>query len=259
MNKKDTYEEWLRKFEIKKTTDDCYTPAEIYEAVKEWAIKEYDIKDEQEIVRPFYPGGDYQNYEYSENCVVLDNPPFSIFSQIVDWYLKNNIKFLLFAPSLTVSNITNRPIEVVYSHSSITYENGAKIGTAFVTNLRESGLYISNDLYKKLKEIEKKNKKSKTLKKIAYPKNLFTGIKLGTLAKKVNLKIKKDEFNIETHLINPEGTKYKVYGGVFLFSDKVFNKIIEKMNEEINEKEEKIKLELSEEQKDRLKQLNMRN
>ena len=31
------------------------------------------------------------------------------------------------------------------------------------------------------------------------------------------------------------------------------------MNEEINEKEEKIKLELSEEQKDRLKQLNMRN
>lgn len=72
MNKKDTYEEWLKKFEIKKTTDDCYTPAEIYEAVKEWAIKEYDIKDEQEIVRPFYPGGDYQNYEYSENCVVLD-------------------------------------------------------------------------------------------------------------------------------------------------------------------------------------------
>lgn len=45
----------LKKFKPKKTTDDCYTPPLIYEAVKAWACKEYNI-DSNKIVRPFYPG-----------------------------------------------------------------------------------------------------------------------------------------------------------------------------------------------------------
>ena len=54
------------------------------------------------VVRPFYPGGDYESLVYPDNCVVIDNPPFSIVSQIVRFYLKRGIKFFLFAPYLTL-------------------------------------------------------------------------------------------------------------------------------------------------------------
>ncbi len=42
MPKSNTYEEFIDKFKLKKTTDDCYTPNAIYKAVKDWAIKEMD-------------------------------------------------------------------------------------------------------------------------------------------------------------------------------------------------------------------------
>lgn len=54
--KSKTYEEFLEKFKPKKTTDDCYTPPLVYDAVKDWACAEYDI-DPEKIVRPFWPGG----------------------------------------------------------------------------------------------------------------------------------------------------------------------------------------------------------
>ena len=34
------YKAFVEKFKPKKTTDDCYTPANIYEAVLEWAAAE---------------------------------------------------------------------------------------------------------------------------------------------------------------------------------------------------------------------------
>ena len=55
----ETYEEFVGKFKPKLTTDDCYTPENVYETVKAWAIKEYEW-GERPIVRPFWPGGDYQ-------------------------------------------------------------------------------------------------------------------------------------------------------------------------------------------------------
>lgn len=60
--KSKTYEEFVEKFKIKKTTDDCYTPPYIYDAVKSWAVNEYGLEG-RPVVRPFYPGGDYENYE----------------------------------------------------------------------------------------------------------------------------------------------------------------------------------------------------
>ena len=33
------YEGFCEKFKPRKTTDDCYTPANVYEAVKAWAVK----------------------------------------------------------------------------------------------------------------------------------------------------------------------------------------------------------------------------
>ena len=50
----------MKKFEAKRTTDDCYTPDVVYDAVAEWVASEYNVS-RANFVRPFYPGGDYQN------------------------------------------------------------------------------------------------------------------------------------------------------------------------------------------------------
>lgn len=50
------YNDFVEKFEIKKTTDDCYTPKLVYDAVADWVANEYDLKREN-FVRPFKPGG----------------------------------------------------------------------------------------------------------------------------------------------------------------------------------------------------------
>lgn len=79
------YNEFLEKFRPKKTTDDCYTPPETFAAITRWVSKTYGI-DPAAVVRPFWPGGDYERANYPAGCVVLDNPPFSILSKIVGFY-----------------------------------------------------------------------------------------------------------------------------------------------------------------------------
>ena len=76
------YAEFLAKFEAKKTTDDCFTPPEVFAAVHEWAATEYELQDRR-IVRPFHPGGDFVAFDYQPGDVVLDNPPFSIITKII--------------------------------------------------------------------------------------------------------------------------------------------------------------------------------
>lgn len=45
------YEAFVNKFKPKKTTDDCYTPPKVYEAVKDWVCEEYGVNPDN-IVRP---------------------------------------------------------------------------------------------------------------------------------------------------------------------------------------------------------------
>ena len=60
MSKKSaTYEEFTDKFKPKLTTDDCYTPEEVYATVLDYARKAYSIPDDAEVIRPFYPGGGF--------------------------------------------------------------------------------------------------------------------------------------------------------------------------------------------------------
>ena len=54
------YKAFVEKFKPKKTTDDCYTPPNIYEAVLGWVVQEYGI-DPENVVRPFWPGGTTKN------------------------------------------------------------------------------------------------------------------------------------------------------------------------------------------------------
>lgn len=128
------YEAFTDKFKAKKTTDDCFTPEIVYDTVKDWAISHYKLGDAQ-ILRPFYPGGDYEHEDYPEGCVVIDNPPFSILSQICRFFDEHGIRYFLFAPALTLFSTNAGKSNYVPVSASVTYENGARVNTSFVTNL----------------------------------------------------------------------------------------------------------------------------
>lgn len=65
------YAKFIEKFKPKKTTDDCYTPPNIYETVKTWAVKRYGLENTK-IIRPFYPDGDYTREDYPDDCAGVD-------------------------------------------------------------------------------------------------------------------------------------------------------------------------------------------
>ena len=47
------YEDFKEKFKPKKTTDDCYTPENIYNTIADWVANEYQV-DRADFVRPFF-------------------------------------------------------------------------------------------------------------------------------------------------------------------------------------------------------------
>lgn len=87
------YDAFVDKFKPKHTTDDCFTPQNIYEAVREFVFEEYELPEDIRVIRPFYPGGDYQAEDYSGDCIVIDNPPFSILAQIIKFYMRSGVRF----------------------------------------------------------------------------------------------------------------------------------------------------------------------
>ena len=171
------YEGFLEKFKPKLTTDDCYTPEPVYQAVKYWACDELGI-DPDTVVRPFWPGEDYKAFEYPEGCTVIDNPPFSILAQIKRWYIEHGIRFFLFAPSLTLmGSDTACKITHIAADANITYENGAVVRTGFVTNLcGDIVLMSSPSLYRVVKQADEEVRrgKKKKLPKYVYPMEVCT-------------------------------------------------------------------------------------
>lgn len=183
MPKSNTYEEFVDKFKPKKTTDDCYTPGVIYEAVKDWAIKEMDWGG-RTIVRPFWPGGDFENFDYPADCVVIDNPPFSIMAKIVRFYEEHNIDYFLFAPHLTCLGI-----RAAHSHIcvgvQVTYDNGAKVSTSFVAS-KGPLIRSAPDLYRILDEANAANikvKKAPPRPVYTYPDNVLTSSAVALFSK----------------------------------------------------------------------------
>ena len=179
--KKQDYNEFIEKFKPKKTTDDCYTPPPVYEAVLGWARKHLDIGD-CPVVRPFYPGGDFEHFDYPDNCVVIDNPPFSILSKICDWYVEHGIPFLLFAPAMI--SIKKNATYIGVS-CPITYENGANVNTAFITNMMGDIICTTApDLLEAVKKANDDNLKQskKTLSKYSFPDCVLRATTLHTMS-----------------------------------------------------------------------------
>lgn len=165
------YDAFVKKFKPKKTTDDCYTSPEIYKIVLDYVGEKYNLEG-KEIMRPFYPGGDFENIDYPENAVVIDNPPFSIISKICRFYIVRGIKFFLFCPHMTAFGADIDATYIITS-SDITYENGAVIKTSFVSNLFGDVKIIGDaDLHLKFKQLQHRNKTN--LPKYKYPKNIIT-------------------------------------------------------------------------------------
>ena len=186
-NKKvfEDYDGFVEKFKPKKTTDDCYTPPIVYDAVAEWVANEYHI-DKNAFVRPFKPGGDYEREDYNGK-IVVDNPPFSILAAIVDFYLFYGVKFFLFAPTLTsLVTLSDRCTSLPIG-ADITYENGAIIHTSFVTNLEPFKIRMRTapTLYAAVVEANCKNRAetTKQMPKYVYPPELITSAQLYTYNK----------------------------------------------------------------------------
>lgn len=152
--KSDAYNEFVDKFKVKHTTDDCFTPPAVYEAVSKWVAERYHHKGE--IVRPFYPGGDYRSYDYPKGCLVLDNPPFSLMAEIVKFYIENKIDYFLFANHLTLFNSMYEHNHAVVTGANIIYENGANVNTSFLTSLEEGDVRIASSLRKVIEEAQPK-------------------------------------------------------------------------------------------------------
>lgn len=237
------YKQFVEKFKPKKTTDDCYTPSYIYDALLGWAIKEYGLEG-RTIVRPFYPGGDYENYKYPENCVVIDNPPFSILSKIVDFYLDNEIDFFLFAPTLTLfSNARRENANCVITSSDIVYENGAKVNTSFLTNLGEYKINVCSNLHYILDTVQNENLKiqraKRELPKYEYPNEVVSAAILAKIAKRgCDLKVHAEECYFIRALDAQKEDEKTIYGGGFLLAERAAEKT--KICWELSEREKNI-------------------
>ena len=216
----DTYKAFVEKFKPKKTTDDCYTPDNVYNAIRDWVCTTYNI-DPATVVRPFYPGGDYERYTYPEGCLVLDNPPFSILSQIVKFYLENNIRFFMFAPSLT-NFAGGYDCCHIITGSGITYENGAQVETAFLTSLDNRLVVGCPELGQVIKEQNDINtKRANPIPKYIYPSCVLTSAMVGYWAKHgVPYELDRKDALFIHALDSQRHAKKTIFGGGYLLSEK---------------------------------------
>ena len=218
----DEYNDFLDKFEQTKTTDDCYTPDKVYDAVADWVANEYNVKRSQ-FVRPFYPGGNYQEYKYKKGDVVVDNPPFSILSDILKWYTEHGVKFFLFAPSLTLFSSSSSSC-AIGAGAQIIYENGASVSTSFLTNLEMEYRFRScPTLYGAVEnavaEILKEQKKQ-------FPKNDYPdAVVLSTMLNRyskygVDFRVKREESQHVRQLDEQKESGRTLFGSGYLISER---------------------------------------
>ena len=184
---------------------------------KEWNL------DREKFVRPFYPGGDYQKERYTEGAVVVDNPPFSILSEIIKWYCAKGIRFFLFAPTLSLFTAVDQDVEYMPVGTQILYENGATVNTSFINNIGEHRIHISPELYQAVDEANDENirKAHKDMPKYDYPDEAVLAARIYKLAKYgQTLKVPKAECVYQNRLDAQKELGKDAYGGLFLLSER---------------------------------------
>ena len=214
------YDEFVDKFKQKLTTDDCYTPQPVYDAILKWVRENIPGVNPAKIVRPFFPGGDYtKTDQYPDGCFVLDNPPFSILSDIVRFYCEHGIRFFIFAPSLTLFTARGSDVTYIVTDSDIEYENGAKVRTGFITNALDGvRVWLCPELSDAVEEAQADEDKTKQ--GFVYPDNIITAAILGKIVKRgISLKIRKESCEPISESDSAKEQGRGLYGGGFIISD----------------------------------------
>jgi hypothetical protein len=219
------YQEFLDKFAIKKTTDDCYTPPLVYEAVEKYVSEKYGIPKEK-MVRPFYPNGDYQKERYPKGCVVVDNPPFSIMSEILKFYSERGIPFFLFAPHLTLFSSSSGNATAICTGVAVIYENGASVNTSFLTNMEgEVRFRSAPKLYAMVADAvtQTQKEKKKELPKYQYDKHIVTSTFLGQLSRLgIAFSANREETEGISQLDSQKESGKAIYGKGYLISEQKY-------------------------------------
>ena len=252
------YQQFVEKFNTKKTTDDCYTPDLVYAAVVEWVEQEYGVKREN-FVRPFYPGGDFEKYDYKPESIVVDNPPFSIMTKITDFYCDRGIKFFLFCSGLTSYSgaVSKKKCAVVGAYADIEYANGAKVKTSFLTNLEPDDVLLRTapDLTKKVEKASNDSKEDRKLPKYSYPMNLITAAMLGYMSLHDTVfVVKKSDAYFIRELDSQKAEGQAIFGGGFLLSEKAAAEKAAARVWELSDRERKIIEELGDDEEEMEKQ-----
>lgn len=157
-------------------------------------VAEYYHVDSANFVRPFYPGGDYENYDYPKNAIVVDNPPFSKWNEILDFYHNRQIPYFMFAPTMCSRTAMRR--------------NGVCV---IVVDCK---IRTDPDLYRRLS-----GKNGKILTDYQYPDNVIYSGGLAHLSKHGELKIHPDECHYIPALDEQRQAGKSIYGGGLLVSD----------------------------------------
>ena len=214
----ESYASFEDKFKPKLTTDECYTPEPVYDAIAAWVAAEYGLERDK-FVRPFWPGGDYQAEAYAPGEVVVDNPPFSIVAEIVRFYSAAGVRFFIFAPALTLFTATECPVCYLPCGVTITYANGAKVATSFITNLEDNRVRVAPDLFRAVEAANKavQAELTKTVPKYDYPPEVITAARCQRWAKYgVAFAVKPEECIYTGALDAQREARKSIFGGGYL-------------------------------------------
>ena len=216
------YDAFVEKFKPKKTTDDCYTPESIFAVVQDYVSRRWGV-DPARMVRPFWPGGDYETYDYAEDAVVVDNPPFSILAKIVDFYIANQIPYFLFGPALTIICVAPMDANHLCCGCPIVYANGAQVHTSFITSFGlPTVAETAPDLYAAVKrEIDHLRKRGgkEDLPTYQYPPAVATGATLERYSHYgVDYRIEREDAEFYRALASMRAKGKAIFGGGYLLS-----------------------------------------
>ena len=213
------YESFIAKFtDNPRTTDECYTPRDVYEAVVKYVGEVYPLEDKQ-ILRPFYPSGDYEHAEYPDDGVVIDNPPFSMFTKICQFYAERKIPFFLFGPGMTIFSCCKHGCTAIVICQSVEFENKAVVRLNFASNLfGDVAAMTAPRLDEYIKACPSQNVKA-NLSKYNYPDNLLSVSRMQSMASRgVCFSVKRSEcVSVKSLDGMPRGKN--LFGDHFLLSD----------------------------------------
>ena len=101
--------------------------------------------------------------------------------------------------------------------ASVTYENGARVNTSFVTNMLGDCLCCTApELYRALNTAEKQMRPLNKIRKLSFPCNVLRVSSLSTMSKAgIDFRIGKDEGCVVT-----KACQFKEFGNSILLSDK---------------------------------------